>query len=64
MGFFQDLGLDELVQSFREMSDEITGLKDDLISGVKDDIVGSVSEPAQDLKNTIQDITGSITDTK
>ena len=61
MGFFQDLGLDEIVSSVREMAEEIGGLKDDIISGVKDDIGASLVDPATDLRSTIQDAADSIT---
>ncbi len=61
MGFFQDLGLDELVASVRDMTAEISGLKDDLISSVKDDLASSVSEPVSDLKQTVQSIADDVT---
>lgn len=62
MGFFQDLGLDEIVSSVRDMATEISGLKDDLVSGVKDDIASSLQQPVSDLKSTIQDAAGAISD--
>ena len=54
MGFFDELGLGDLLSSVREMSDEISTLKDDVIS--------SVAGPTDDLKSTFHDITGSISD--
>lgn len=53
MGFFDDLGIGDLVTGIREMSSEITSLKDDLI--------GSVTGPVDDLQNAVQDITSDIT---
>lgn len=53
MGFFEDLGIGDLVSGIRDMSNEITGLKDEIIS--------SVVGPTDDLQNTIQDIASSVT---
>lgn len=54
MGFFDELGLGDLLSSVRDMSDEISTLKDDVIS--------SVAGPTDDIKSAFHDITGSISD--
>lgn len=61
MGFFQDLGLDEIVSSVSEMANELSGLKDDLLGGIQDNVAGAIGEPLSDLQNTVQDITDSVT---
>ena len=53
MGFFQDLGLDEIVSSFRDMAEAVDGLKEDIVS--------SVIQPGTDFKDTIQDISNTVT---
>ena len=53
MGFLQYLGLDELADSVNELT---TGFEE-----LRDEIVTSVIGPTEDLKNTIGEITGSIT---
>ena len=53
MGFFQDLGLDEIVSSFRDMAQAVDGLKEDIVS--------SVIQPGTDFKDTIQDISSTVT---
>lgn len=61
MGFFQDLGLDEIVASVRDIATEINGLKDDFISGAKDDSITSVTEPMSEFNQTIQAIADDVT---
>ena len=53
MGFFQDLGLDEIVSSFRDMAQAVDGFKEDIVS--------SVIQPGTDFKDTIQDISSTVT---
>lgn len=52
MGFLQYLGLDDLADSVNELTTEIDGLRDEIIT--------SVVGPAEELKNTVGDITQSI----
>lgn len=53
MGFLQDLGLDDLLSSVREMTDQFDELKDEIIT--------SIMEPGTELKETIQDSAASLT---
>lgn len=53
MGFFDDLGLGDIIASVQDMTNEISGLKDDIVS--------SVVDPVTDLQGTVQDISSSIT---
>ena len=53
MSFLDDLGLGDIISSVREMTTEITGLKDDIISSVVDPVTG--------LQDTVQDISSGIT---
>ncbi len=52
MGFFDDLGIGDIISSVREMSEEISGLKDDIVSSVVDPVTG--------FQDTVQDISSSI----
>lgn len=52
MGFLQDLGLDDLLSSVREMTDQFDELKDEIIT--------SILEPGTELKETIQDSATSL----
>jgi len=51
MGLFDDFS--ELFAGISELGDELKGLKDDFIS--------SVIEPGQELKDTVGDITSTVT---
>ena len=53
MGLLNFLGLDEIADSVREFTDEFDALKQDVID--------SVIAPGEELKNTVDDIAGSIT---
>lgn len=53
MGFFDNLGLGDIISSVQDMTNEINGLKDDIVS--------SVVDPVTDLQSTVQDISSSIT---
>lgn len=53
MGFLQDLGLDDLLSSVREMTEQFDELKDEIIT--------SILEPSTELKDTIQDSAASLT---
>lgn len=52
MGLLNFLGLDDLADSVNELT---TGLDE-----LRSDIVGSIVEPAEDVKNTITDISETI----
>ena len=52
MGFFDDLGIGDIISSVREMSEEISGLKDDIVSSVVDPVTG--------FQDTVKDISSSI----
>ena len=52
MGFLQDFGLDELISSVGELTNELDGIRKDIIS--------SVVNPSEDLKSIVDDISGSI----
>lgn len=52
MGFLQYLGLDDLADSVNELTSEFDGLREEIIT--------SVVGPAEELKNTVGDITQSI----
>lgn len=53
MGFLQYLGLDDLADSVNEFTTEMDGLRNE--------IVNSVVGPTEELKNTVDDIAGSLT---
>lgn len=53
MGFLNMLGLDDLADSVRELTDSIDGIKQDFI----DSVVG----PGEELKNTVTEIADSVT---
>ena len=53
MSFLNLLGLDDLADDLQHLTDGIDGLKQDFI----DSVIG----PGEELKNTVDDITGSIT---
>jgi hypothetical protein len=52
MGFLEYLGLDDLANSVSDLTTEIDGIREDIIT--------SVVGPAEELKNTVGDITQSI----
>lgn len=54
MGFLQYLGLDDLADSVNEFTTEMDSLRNEIV----DSVVG----PTEELKNTVDDITGSLTD--
>lgn len=56
MSFLNFLGLDDLADDLQHLTDGIDGLKQDFI----DSVIG----PGEELKNTVDDIAGSITSTK
>ncbi len=53
MGFFDNLGLGDMISSVQDMTNEINGLKDDIFS--------SVVDPVTVLQGTVQYISSSIT---
>lgn len=54
MGLLNMLGLDDLADSVNELTEGIEGLRDDFIS--------SVVGPTEELKSTVDEITGAIKD--
>lgn len=55
MSFLNFLGLDDLADDLQHLTDGIDGLKQDFI----DSVIG----PGEELKNTVDDIAGTITST-
>jgi hypothetical protein len=53
MGLLQHLGLDDLADSVNEFTSGFDELRDEIIS--------SVIGPGEELKNTVDDIAGSVT---